>query len=121
MLAIASQLAQNRPTVTTSLAAFTGVLPVTEITRIVVCNTSVGSANFSLFHDDDGTSYGAGTALYWANALAAGATQVIDFQAAGGGLSIKVGGTLGIQTSVASALTFTIYGVTADVTGKLIA
>jgi hypothetical protein len=84
----------------------------TEITRIVVCNTAATTESFSVFHDDDGTTYDQTTALFYGVTSMPGTTTVIDSPAEGLGFVVKATGTIGIKSSTASALTFTLYGVT---------
>lgn len=108
-----SQVGQARPANTTAAAAFTATLP-TEVTCIVVCNTSGADATCRLFHDDDGSTYDESTALFWDVAVAAGETLVISAQSPSSTIQVGIGGTVGVRSSVASALTFTLYGVTAD-------
>jgi len=111
-----SQLAQARPSGTTAVNAFTALLR-TEINLIVIANTTGTSANFSIYHDDDGSTFDATTALYEANALAGATSLRLAFEP-GSGIMINKGGQLGIKTGTGSALTFTFYGTTASITGK---
>ena len=106
------QLVQSRPANTSTATAFTATKQ-TEITRIIIANTTASATTFSLYHDDDGTTYDQTTAIVYSAALAANTTQFIDGFGAGGGLMVKKSGTLGIQSGTASACTFTVYGVTA--------
>lgn len=112
-----SQLAQARPSGTTAVAAFSASLP-TEITTIYVANTTGSAASFSLYHDDDGSTFDATTALYEAVSVAANTTTVIRASAPGGGLAVSKVGKIGVKTSTGSALTFTLYGVTANMQGR---
>lgn len=108
------QLAQTRPSNTTAASAYTASL-VTEITCIVVCNTTGSAAAFSIYHDDDGSTFDQTTALHYAQAIAANDTVYITLDAPGAGLFIKPDGQLGVQTDTNSALTFTVYGITEDI------
>ena len=114
MFASGSQLAQARPSDSTATTAFTASIP-TEITRIVVCNTTGSSAAYSVFHDDDGSTYDEGTALFYGVALAANSSDVIDFGGMGGGIQVRKGGAIGVKTGTGSAITFTLYGITSNV------
>ena len=112
MFASGSQLAQARPANTSTATAFTATKQ-TEITRIIIANTTASATTFSLYHDDDGSTYDQTTAVVYSASLAANTTQFIDGFGAGCGLMIRSGGTLGIQSGTSSACTFTIYGVAA--------
>lgn len=111
-------LAQIRPSGTTAVQAYQSPPAVaskglrTEITLIVICNTTAGSINFSLYHHDSGTTYNQTTALYYATALAANSTLKLDMGTVNGGIAMKPGGTIGVQSSTADALNFSLYGVT---------
>jgi hypothetical protein len=111
-------LAQIRPSGTTAVQAYQSPPAAaskglrTEIMTIFVCNTTGSAVNFSLYHHDSGTTYNQTTALYYSVSLAANTTQKIECQTANGGLAIKPGGTLGVQSSTADALNFSVYGVT---------
>jgi hypothetical protein len=117
-LAKASQLAQSRPSVTTAQGILAPSIP-TEVTLITVCNTTGTAAAFSIYHDDDGTTYDDSTALYRAVSVAANTTVRIEFQHAGGGISLSDTGNLAVRTDTASALTFTVYGITTDIVGHI--
>jgi hypothetical protein len=87
--------------------------PQVEVLAIVVVNTSVAVADFSLCHDLDaaGTGgYGKDNALYWDKPIAASET-FLAWQARhpGGGISVGKLGALGVASSVADALTVTAY------------
>ena len=112
MLAPGSQLAQIRPGVTTAVTAFSADQQGHEITRLVICNTTGSPVNASIFHDDDGTVYDQTTALEYATPIAANASLTLLARAEGGGIKISRGGALGVQSSTADALTFTLYGIT---------
>lgn len=111
-------LSQMRPSGTTAVQAYQSPPAAaskglrTEITFIVICNTTASPASFSLYHHDSGTTYDQTTALFYAVIVPANTTTLIETQTTNGGIAIKPGGTVGIQTSVASALTFSLYGVT---------
>lgn len=106
---IGSLLAQARPANTTAATAYTASIQ-TEITRIVVANTSGGAATFRIFHDDDGSTYDQTTALYYDIAAAADTTYTIEAAGQGTGLFVAPTGTIGVRTSVNSAFTFSLYG-----------
>lgn len=85
-----------------------------EITRIVVCNTGAGSANFSLFHDDTGSSsFVTGTALYYAVPVSNAAAPLEIFtEGPNGGIHMAKGAQLGVTDSSSGDLTVSIYGLT---------
>lgn len=122
MNAEGSQLAQVQPSGTAAVLGYSNPAVASggrglnaEVTLIVVCNTTASPVNFSIFHDKDGTTYDQSTALYYAKALAANDTLLIPFHAPNAGLAVRSGGNIGVQSSVANALTFTLYGVTQQV------
>jgi len=113
-LAAGSQLAQSRPSGTTATSIFTASI-VTEISLIVVCNTTASSADFSIYHDDDGSTADQTTALFYAVPVAGNTTVTISSDSIGAGLQMAATAQLSVQTSVANALTFTVYGVTEEI------
>lgn len=110
MYASGSQLAQVQAT-TSETTAYTARLR-TEVTRIVVCNTTGSAATYSIYHDDDGTTYDESTALFYGVSLNANSTDIIDFGGAGGGVMVKPSGTIGVKSGTGSAITLTFYGIT---------
>lgn len=107
-----SQLAQARPAGTSAVTFYTATMR-TEVLQLVIANTTGSAAAYSIYHDDDGTTFDATTALAEAVSLAANtAISVLVSQAPGCGAVVKSGGSLGIKTGTGSALTFTLYGVT---------
>lgn len=108
------QVAQQRPAVTTSINTYTASI-VTEIRKIAICNTTGSVARFSIFHDDDGSTFDQSTALHYQQIIPANTTTMIDADMEAGGISVSIGGQVGIQTDTALALTFTMYGRTAEV------
>jgi len=101
------QLAQLRPGGTSATLLFS---PDTSnpytIDFINICNTSASSADISIYHDVDGTTYDQTTALIYQYTLAA--NEVLHLEA---NISHDLqSGGVAVQTSVASAITFTAYG-----------
>lgn len=82
-----------------------------EITRINICNTSGAAATFRLCHDVGGTTYDESNALWWDNNVNNQITDFWDTRGPGGGWHLDVGDSFGFRSSVASALTLTLYGV----------
>ena len=78
-----------------------------EITAVLVCNQSLASATYRIFLDDDGTTYDQSTALYYDVTLATGTTSELSMLGWG---MVNSAGNLAVRSSVASALTFTVFG-----------
>lgn len=108
------QLAQSRPSGTTATSIYTASL-VTEITSICICNTTGSAAAFSIYHDDDGSTFDQTTALHYSQTIAGNSTEYISSNSVGAGLMIRADGQLGVQTDTANALTFTVYGITEEI------
>ena len=104
------QLGQLRPANTTAASLYSpGANTKTEVTHIVVVETSGNADSFRIFHDEDGTTYDETTALFFDEALAANTTRLIVFER---GLWMRDStGNLGVRTATANRLTFTAYGV----------
>lgn len=102
-------LAQSRPSTTTAQTAFSAVIR-TEIKKIVICNVGGGTSAYSIYHDDDGTTYDQSTALFYSKSLAANSTDIYNAEDYAGGIGVSAGGAIGVQTATASALTFSLYG-----------
>jgi len=111
MFASASQLAQSRPSGTSAVTLYTATMR-TEITSLIVANTSNASAHYSVYHDDDGTSYAQGTALVYEASLNANTSTVLYAGNSPGGITVQAGGSIGVKSGTASAITYSIYGVT---------
>ena len=106
---VAKQLGQLRPADTNAASIYSPAAGVTvRIMAIVVSNTGGNPRAFRLFHDDDGTTYDASTALYWDEALAANTTKII---AAPGIFMDDSSGNLAVRSDAANELTFTVYGI----------
>lgn len=105
------QLAQSRPSGTSAASVYTASI-VTEVTKIVICNTTGSAAAASVFHDDDGSTFDQSTALLYAKSVPANDYIVIDANSGNGGVMVRPDGQLGIQSGTGNALTFTFYGMT---------
>jgi hypothetical protein len=79
----------------------------TIITSIVVCNYSSSADAFSIYLDDDGTTYTDTTALYRDVAIPANTTIQIDCH---WGMN-NTSGNLAIDAVTASRITVTVFGV----------
>lgn len=111
MFALGSLLAQHLFTGVNAFTAFTASLN-TEITRIVVVNTGNSNITMRLFHNDTGTTYSNAYALYWDITIQGSETLVIEAPAAGSGIHVQRGGSIGIQFSDPNVANTSIYGVT---------
>lgn len=108
----ASRLAQTRPANTTAAEAFADADNRFEITRIHIACVGTTGATFRLFHDDaGGSTFDQTTALYYDVAIAAGGYFEWEAPAPGCGIVVARGGQIGVRTSLANELTFTLYGV----------
>ncbi len=102
-------IAQTRPASTAAATLYTSTRKVDAIqaTSLVVCNTSEAEASFRLFHprlvggDNDEDS-----ALFYDVPIPANGTEVLELSL---WLTLE-SPTLAVRSSVASALTFTLYG-----------
>ncbi len=111
MLAAGALLAQIRPADTLAQAAFTAQMGV-EITAIAICNSTGSAATFRLHHDQGGSTYDIGNALYYDTSIAANSTLWIRAESMGAGIQMDDTDSLGVRSSVANALTFSFYGQT---------
>lgn len=111
MLAAGALLGQARPADTNFATLFLATLG-TEITRVVVCNTTGTAATFRLCHDQGGETYDESNALYWDKNVPANDSIEIKAEAQGSGLQMEGTDGLGIRSGTISALTFTAYGQT---------
>lgn len=108
-----SQLGQLRPANTTAASLYSPASSIeTQITSITICNTTAALALFRLFIDDNGTTYDEESAMYFDITVAANDTITLtDLK----WLMNDSTGNLAVRTSVASALTFTVFGFEKDV------
>lgn len=104
------QLAQLTPSSSSAATALVATSR-TVVTKIVVCNARNAASTFSIYHDDDGGSFGTATALYKNKAINAHDTQVIEAASPVSGLGMRVGGRLGVEAGTADAITFSLYGI----------
>ncbi len=79
----------------------------TKITGITLCNQSGAAATFRLFLDNDGTTYDQTTALFYDVSLAINETLQIDVK----WFMSYSAGNLAYRSSVANAITITVFGV----------
>lgn len=104
-------LAQTRPSSTTAATAYTAAAGTrTEIKKIVIANVTSSAATYRLFHHDSGTTYDQTTALAYDVSLPANSSHVWS-ATEDDGISMRPGGTVGVQAGTGSAINFSIYGV----------
>lgn len=106
MHAAGSLLYQGQPGATAATAVV--AVAQTEITRVVICNPTSTAETYSLFHDDDGGTYGTSTALVYEAEADANNSVFIESESANTGFSISAGGTLGVA---GTSVVISIYGV----------
>lgn len=112
MFNAAVQLGQSRPANTTAAALTQNADNRVEITRLHIANVTASAATFRLFVDQTGGgTFDATTALYWDVSIAAGNAFEWEAPAPGCGVVLNTNAQLGIRSSVASALNFTVWGV----------
>ena len=112
----ASFLSQVRPSNANASVGYDASVQ-TEVTLINVCNLTTTDQRFSIYHDDDGATFDDTTALYRNELVPAQGTVPVELFAAGGGISVSAGGNIGVQSSAANSINFTLYGITTDITG----
>ena len=101
------QLGQARPGDTNSVSIYSPAANVTTIiTHIFVCNTTGNTPAYSIYCDDDGSTYDETSALYFANAMAANTTEKIPCFIA----MNNSAGNLAVETDTADEITFTVFG-----------
>lgn len=89
----------------------------TEITRIVVANTTGAMATFRLFLDRSGSaSFTAANALAWDFNVGAN-DRFVDVSDPGSGYVVETGGRIAFRASAASTLTFSMFGFTDNIHG----
>ena len=118
MLALGSRLAQIRPSDTNFVEVYSTNVPNAEVTTIFVANTTGAEATFRLCHSI-GTSdvTNETTALYWDKPVSANDSFIVRSEAVGGGIFVgnRLLDKLFVRSGTANALTFTLYGVTANI------
>lgn len=103
---VARQLAQSNAFITAAASLYTpgdGVQCIVK--RVIICNTAAAAAAFSMFHDDDGTTYDASTQLFKDQTITPGVTLVLDEE-----LFLDSDANLGVASDTTAALTFSLYG-----------
>jgi len=101
------QLGQTRPASTTAASVYSPAASTQAIIKtIVIAETLGGAAAYSVFFDDDGTTYDETTAIAFGVAIAANTTVTLSgFYAMNDST-----GNLAVKTDTNDALTFTVFG-----------
>ena len=79
---------------------------VIEIEELVVANTSASNTTFSVYHDEDGTTYDENTALFHDTSIDANTTVQIQCK----WTLRNPSGNFAIESGANNAITFTVYG-----------
>lgn len=104
-------LFQIRPSVTTIVPALTASSS-TSIVRIWVCAPGADGANYALFQRNGPGAIDEDNALVAGRRVAARGDDVIEANDPNTGIGLQPGDQFAVQTTVAGALVFTVYGVT---------
>jgi hypothetical protein len=101
------QLGQLRMTSTSAESVYSPAANVTGIVlQINICNTTGTAAVYSIYQDDDGSTYSENTALHFEQPIAANTT----IQIRGWYPMNNANGNLAAETDTANALTVTVHG-----------
>lgn len=102
-------LGQLAPANTTAAALFTANTR-TEVTLIVICNTTGSAVAARIHHDEGGSTYAADNAIYYDKSIPANDSVFIEATGNFSGMVLMSGDTIGVRTATNDALTFTAYG-----------
>ena len=108
-LARGQLLGQLAPANTTAATLFTAISR-TEVTLLIIANTTATTATARVFHDEAGSTYVAGNALYYDIDIPGKTSLVLDSSDNFSGITLAATDSLGVRTGTNSALTFTAYG-----------
>ena len=112
---VIKQLAQSRPAGTAAVSIYSPGANVEAAFRILVCNNTNAPAKYSIFVDDDGTTYDESTALAFEQEI--GANETVSFPPSTDKIAMNnEAGNLAVQTDVGDAITFTVNGDEVDST-----
>ena len=101
------ELGQARESTTNAVSVYSPSASETGIIKsIVLCNNTGSAITFSIFKDNDGTTYDQTTAHFYDAPLGANSTIMIDTYWPMNNSS----GNLAYSTSAGSSLTITVYG-----------
>ena len=101
-----SQLAQARENSTNAVSIYSPGAGETVQAFIKIANNTAAIAAVRIFHDDDGTTYDETTALAWDIDIDPG--QILEIDKI---FMNNSSGNIAYRTSVANALTATVFGV----------
>ena len=104
------------PSVTTVASVYTAPI-LTEVTLIVICNTTGSAAAFDLHHADDGGAAATSNAIYYGKSVGANDSLFIKAENANAGLMLKKDAVLHFRSGTADALTISVYGITKSIVG----
>jgi hypothetical protein len=108
MAQTSKQLGQETPTTTTAITLYQGSSASnTIISTLYVANTDTGAnatAACRVFHNDAGTNYDTTNAIYYDKLVNGKQTVALSIGPLNGA------GAIGVRSSSANALTFTLYG-----------
>lgn len=79
-----------------------------RITHVYICNSTGSAATASVFVDAESRedqNFDADTAILYAKSVAANSTDAYEC-----GWTLQGGGTIGVTSATANALTFTVFG-----------
>ena len=101
------QLGQSRPSGTSAVSVYSPAANTTAVIKtIIVSNVSSASMKYSIYMDDDGTTYDQTTAIAYNCVLAKENTIVIDTFLA----MNNAGGNIAFQVDTADSATITLMG-----------
>jgi hypothetical protein len=101
------QLAQARPSGTSAVSLLSpSASEIFIVTQLVVANTSGSSANYSVYHDADGTTYDQTTALAYEVDMAGNSFDFLDVEIP---MNTNLH-NLAVKSGTGSAFTYTAYG-----------
>lgn len=108
-----TQIAQSNPNNTSTNALYT--LTASKqiyVTSILVANVSGSDTTYSIFHDIDGNTFSADTALAYNVSLPAGSAVSMEYENPLPLVSVGSGiyGSFGVQSGNSGAVTYTLYG-----------
>lgn len=105
-LLLYGQLAQHRENSTSAVSVYSPAANQTVQVFVKIANVTEDDAECSVFHDDNGTTYDATTALLSDVNICPGSFIELDHI-----FMSDETGNLAVQSSVANALNVTVYGI----------
>ena len=93
----------------------------TEITLITASLTpsAAGPVAVGIYHDDAGVVYGDNSIVTNPSMVKGASAIVFQAQHPGSGIMIKPGGSLGVSSATASAVNFSVYGITSNIAERV--